>query len=77
MTGEIDQLTNQIDSLLSEMKSAVLANAHADGSSLASYTPFATSEQQAGLRILLSDLAEHAVNLAAQKQCSTAILLDE
>ena len=49
MTDEIDQLTHQIDRLLSEMKSAVLATTYSDGSPLASYTPFAISEQQAGL----------------------------
>jgi len=77
MTDEIDQLTHQIDSLLSEMKSAVLATTDSDGSPLASYTPFAISEQQAGLWILVSDLAGHAVNLVAQQQCSTLILRDE
>lgn len=77
MTSEIDQLRNQIDSLLSEMKSTVLATTHEDGSPLASYTPFVTSEQQAGLWILVSDLAGHAANLAVQKQCSTLILRDE
>ena len=77
MTDEIDQLTHQIDKLLSEVTSAVLATTHANGSPLASYTPFATSEQQTGLWILVSDLAGHAVNLAVQKQCSTLILRDE
>ena len=77
MTDEIDQLTNQIDRLLSEIKSAVLATTYSDSSPLASYTPFALSEQQAGIWILVSDLAGHAVNLAAQQQCSTLILRDE
>ena len=77
MTDEIDQLTKRIDRLLSEIKSAVLATTYSDGSPLASYTPFAISEQQVGIWILVSDLAGHAVNLAAQQQCSTLILRDE
>ncbi len=67
----------QINALLGDMQSILLATVHQDGSPLASYTPFALNDDRSRLWILVSDLAGHAQNLVRTKQCSALVIRDE
>jgi len=67
----------QIESLLDDLKSLMLATVHRDQMPLASYSPFARSDDGESIWILVSDLAGHAKNLARTRVCSVLIIRDE
>jgi hypothetical protein len=67
----------QIEALLDDLKSLMLATVQRDQTPLASYTPFARSDDGASIWILVSDLAGHAKNLARTGVCSVLIIRDE
>ncbi|MBU25406.1 MAG: heme utilization protein HutZ [Gammaproteobacteria bacterium] len=71
------QIEDDIAGLLDDMKSLILATVHEDKTPLASYTPFATTDNDSGLWILVSDLAGHAQNLSRSGLCSCLLIRDE
>ena len=71
------QIEDDIAQLLGDMKSLMLATVHEDETPLASYTPFATADDDSGLWILVSDLAGHAQNLSRSGLCSCLLIRDE
>ena len=71
------QIEDDVAQLLGDMKSLMLATVHEDQTPLASYTPFATADNDSGLWILVSDLAGHAQNLSRSGLCSCLLIRDE
>lgn len=64
------------DKLLTEQQSLILATVNADGSPLASYTPFAIDADK-NFYIFVSTLSQHTNNLQRTWQASLMLIADE
>ena len=70
-------LNDNIIKLLTEVNSLQLATITNGNTPLATYTPFSCDENYLGLWILISELSQHAQNLALSPKCSIMIIRDE
>lgn len=70
-----DNLQDEIMGFISSRKSLLLSSLDANGHPFASYAPFAIGDQC--LYVLLSDVAQHAINLKLNRQASVLIIEDE
>ena len=69
------RLGNEINDFLRSRKSLQLATMTKEGRPYASYAPFAIGDEC--LYVLISDIAVHALNLAANPKASVLIIEDE